>query len=247
MRYVPYRFPLLACVSSGPAPDAETCDGATQRDRALSDACEETRREASERGYQEGFSAGEKDGRDAGFTRGYDEGRRRGSDESRRDVAARFDGVAQTADMLVDSLKKLQSECTAAMQTALIKLVEKVVHQVIRAELTLQPSQLIALIDEAIATMPPVTDGIEIYLNPEECDRIAALSPERAKRWNLIPDNRLESGECRIKAGPHEVDAGCRHRLETCLAQVREQLESACETDVESDSSTANDKELTNA
>jgi flagellar assembly protein FliH len=54
--------------------------------------------------------------------------------------------------------------------------------------------------------------------------RIQELDPKRAKKWNLLADPRLEPGECRVKAGDHEVDAGCQGRLAACMEQVREGL-----------------------
>jgi flagellar assembly protein FliH len=57
--------------------------------------------------------------------------------------------------------------------------------------------------------------------------RIQELDPKRAKKWNLLPDPSLEPGECRVKAGDHEVDAGCQGRLAACMDQVREGLAAA--------------------
>jgi len=98
---------------------------------------------------------------------------------------------------------------------------------VIRAELALQPVQMLALVDEALAGMPPTRDEVEVLLNPEEMKRIQELDPKRAKKWNLLPDPGLEAGECRVKAGDHEVDAGCQNRLAACMEQVREGLAAA--------------------
>jgi flagellar assembly protein FliH len=83
-----------------------------------------------------------------------------------------------------------------------------------------------ALVEETLASMPPTRDEIDVFLNPEELKRIAELDPKRAKRWNLIPDARLDAGECRIKAGDNEVDAGC-HRLAAVMEQVDNQLQIA--------------------
>jgi flagellar assembly protein FliH len=90
--------------------------------------------------------------------------------------------------------------------------------------LALQPAQLLTLVDETLAAMPPVREGVEVYMNPRELQRILEVDPERASRWSLIPDSRLEPGECRINADGHEADAGCRQRLAACIDQVRAQL-----------------------
>jgi flagellar assembly protein FliH len=105
--------------------------------------------------------------------------------------------------------------------------VAKVARSVIRAELALQPVQIMALVDETLASMPPSRDDVDVYLNPEEMKRVTELDPKRAKRWNLIADSRLEPGECRVRAGDNEVDAGCTQRLAAVMEQVDKQLQAA--------------------
>ena len=114
-------------------------------------------------------------------------------------------------------------------RSSVVDLVAKVARQVIRAELALQPVQLLALVDETLASMPPTREEIDVFLNPEELKRISELDPKRAKRWNLIADARLDAGECRIKAGDNEVDAGCHQRLSACMDQVSSHLALAAE------------------
>jgi len=87
--------------------------------------------------------------------------------------------------------------------------------------------QIMALVDETLATMPPTREEIDVFLNPEELKRITELDPKRAKRWNLIADAHLDPGECRIKAGDNEVDAGCHQRLAAVMEQVDNQLQVA--------------------
>jgi flagellar assembly protein FliH len=79
---------------------------------------------------------------------------------------------------------------------------------------------MLNLVDEALAAMPPTREEVEVLLNPEELRRIQELDPKRARKWNLLPDPGLEAGECRVKAGDHEVDAGCQGRLTACMEQV---------------------------
>ncbi len=66
--------------------------------------------------------------------------------------------------------------------------------------------------------------NVEVYLNAEDLGRIRELDAKVAARWNLIADAGLEPGECRITAGKHEADAGCRQRLTACMEQVAAQL-----------------------
>ena len=186
-----------------------------------------------DRGYREGHESGERVGREEGLQRGLAEGRTQGVEDGRRQALeaakTKFAQVAASVDAIRDKLAALQSDYEAALRKEVVELVGRVARQVVRCELTLQPAQLMSLVDEALHTLPSRPDGpVEVYLNPEDRDRILAIDPARAGQWNLIPDRTLEMGECRIKAGDREVDAGCRGRMAACMEQVSLQiLESA--------------------
>lgn len=212
----PHRFPQLSqlasgthAMESGALPSASAAEGYQQ---------------GLDKGYQEGFESGQERGHQEGLTQGHAEGRQRGLEEGRQAARAQFEGLAQPLEQGLAELRRLQSDYQAALRKEVVDLVAKVARQVIRCELTLQPTQMLALIDETLAAMPPAPDDIEIYLNPEECQRIRELAPERTQTWSLIPDARLALGECRVKVGEREADAGCNQRLNACIEQVRTQL-----------------------
>jgi flagellar assembly protein FliH len=48
-----------------------------------------------------------------------------------------------------------------------------------------------------------------------------------------MSDPALDLGECRVRAGDHEVDAGCQNRLAACMTQVRESLDAAAKEDAQ--------------
>ncbi len=144
---------------------------------------------------------------------------------ARRQVLARFDGLAAPIEALRRQLEALLADYESALRTEVVDLVAKVAQQVIRSELTAQPAQLLSLVDEALprCRAGPAT-AIEVFLNRADLERIAQLGDARTEHWNLIPDSTLQPGECRIRAGSNEVDAGCRRRLEACMEQVGTQL-----------------------
>jgi flagellar assembly protein FliH len=175
-------------------------------------------------GQQDGYDAGYEAARAEGFARGQAEGIERGLEEGQAQALAHLDQIGKPVDAALKALKKLKSDFKAAQRKEVVDLVGKIARQVIRAELALQPTQLLALVDEALAAMPPARDTIEVLMNPEELKRVTELDPKRAKKWNLLADPSLIPGEIRVKAGDHEVDAGCQGRLAACMDQVREAL-----------------------
>ena len=176
------------------------------------------------RGQREGYEAGLDQGRSDGYPVGQSEGLQRGIEEGREMAQNSFEELVKPVDAMLKALKKLKLEMRAAQRKEVVDLVGKIARQVIRAELALQPVQLLALVEEALSVMPPSRDQVEVFLNPEELRRVLELDPKRAKKWTLLPDPALEPGECRVRSGDNEVDAGCQGRLSAVMDQVREQL-----------------------
>ena len=217
-QFRPYRFPPLSQFPAAAPRSNGGVDG-KQWQASVSQGFEQGQRD----GYEIGLSRGQEDGFEAGRTAGQEQGR----EEGRHETLVAYDQLARPVDAMLKSLKKLRADYRAAQRKEVVDLVAKVARQVIRAELALQPVQIMALVDETLATMPPTREEIDVYLNPEELKRISELDPKRAKRWNLIADAHLDAGECRIKAGDNEVDAGCHQRLAAVMEQVDNQLQVA--------------------
>lgn len=209
----PHRFPPLAQLSA--ARELATSTPA-QLQAALADGFQQ----GLSKGYEEGHASGLQAGAEAARAEGLAQGREQGLREAR----AQFAELAQPIDALRAELQQMQADYQGALRKEVVDLVEKVARQVIRAELTLQPKQLLALVDETLAGMPARREGVEVYLNPDDLRRIEELAPERLQAWSLRPDAALASGECRLLAGGREADAGCEQRLKACMEQVGSQL-----------------------
>src|SRR5690606_40277938 len=81
------------------------------------------------------------------------------------------------------TLFRSQADYQSAMRKEVIELVAKVARQVIRKEIQMQPTQMLALVDEALSTMPRVAASeISVYLNPEDCERI--IEDRKSTRLN---------------------------------------------------------------
>lgn len=221
-QFRPYHFPPLAqFIANGAAKGAQSSSSAPNEDwqSAVADGYRQGQRE----GYEVGLDEGRADGYDAGHAEGVE----RGIEEGRQQALAELESMAKPVDAMLRSLKKMKTEFRNAQRKEVVDLVGKIARQVIRAELALQPVQMLNLVDEALAAMPPTRDDVEVFMNSEELKRIQELDPKRAKKWNLMADPALEPGECRVRAGDHEVDAGCQGRLAACMTQVHESLDAA--------------------
>ncbi|EGK2838266.1 FliH/SctL family protein, partial [Escherichia coli] len=91
-------------------------------------------------------------------------------------------------------------------------------------ELALQPTQLLALVEEALAAFPAMPETLQVMLSTEEFNRLRDAVPEKVSEWGLTPSPDLPPGECRVITDKSELDIGCEHRLEQCMTALKETL-----------------------
>ncbi|MFG6488993.1 flagellar assembly protein FliH [Roseateles sp. BYS78W] len=215
----PHRFPPLLQLRQGHERVAGLAGAQLQA--ALADGFQEGMGKGYAEGHASGLAAGQEEARRIAEEQGFQQGWER----ARADAGERFAGPLAAVEDLQRQLRQLQDDYQNALRREVVDLVERVARQVIRAELTLRPTQLLALVDETLAAMPAVPrEQVRVHLHPEDLQRLEELAPERAREWRLQADAQLQPGECRVLAGSREADAGCAQRLDACMRQVREQL-----------------------
>lgn len=214
----PFRFPPRV------RPVAQGDEFLTSDPAALQRAVAEGFQEGIDKGYEQGLEQGREAGHREGFERGVEDGKIIGREEGRLQGLQAFNEAALPLDQLVERFERFRQDFEQARREQLLELVQKVSKQVIRCELTLHPTQLLSLAEEALAAMPDDQDDVRILLNPEECTRIKELAPERAAAWRLVPDEKLALGECRVVTAQAEADIGCQQRLDSCMDTLAEHI-----------------------
>ncbi|MFH5254415.1 FliH/SctL family protein [Burkholderia semiarida] len=172
--------------------------------------------EARQTDYEAGYEAGYGAGRQAG--------ERDGLDAVRGEAREALDALVAPLDALAEGLRASRLDDRSGMRGEVALLAEKVARQVIRAELETRPERVLEFVDEALALMPRQPDTVEVRINEDDYRRIEAVAPERLRSWSVVPDARLEPGECRVKAGEREFDAGCGQRLAGCFERIAAHL-----------------------
>lgn len=214
----PFRFPSRVKTSAQAA--AGFADDPAALQRAVADGFQE----GIDKGYREGLEQGREAGHREGFQRGVEDGKALGLEEGRQQGRRAFDEAGRPLDRLIEAFEGFRQEYEQARREELLELVQKVARQVIRCELTLHPTQLLTLAEEALSAMPGDQEDVRIHLNPEECARIRELAPERAAAWRLVPDEKLALGECRVLTAQAEADIGCQQRLDSCMETLAEHI-----------------------
>jgi flagellar assembly protein FliH len=148
------------------------------------------------------------------FQQGLQEGREAGRAEIRAQVerlAGMFHDLAKPFEVL-----------DAEVERELLSLAMALARQIVRRELKTDPTQIIAIIREAIAALPVAARDVRVHLHPEDAavvrDNLAPTESERA--WTMVEDPVMARGGCQITTSTSRIDA----RLETRLAAILSEL-----------------------
>lgn len=193
-------------------------------DAALQSQLQQGFQEGLNRGFAQGMEEGKEEGYQEGLRLGFEEGVRKGRSEGKTQARQQFLEAAHPLDSIIASMETFMANYEQRRREELLQLVEKVTRQVIRCELTLHPTQILTLVEEALAALPQQPEQVKVMLNSEEHRRISEAEPEKVAHWGLTADPDLAPGECRVITNTTEMDVGCQHRLDQCMDALKANL-----------------------
>ncbi|MES1196097.1 MAG: FliH/SctL family protein, partial [Steroidobacter sp.] len=104
------------------------------------------------------------------------------------------------------------------VETQLVSLAFTIAKHVVRRELRIDPSQVIAIVRDTVNLLPLAQRNVRVHLHPEDArllrERLAEPHSERA--WTIVEDPVMARGGCRVSTDTSQIDA----RLETRLAAI---------------------------
>ncbi|GAA4888740.1 flagellar assembly protein FliH [Ferrimonas pelagia] len=182
--------------------------------------------EGLDQGHQAGFSEGQAQGSEAGRKQGFANGRQEGLQSGQQDAQEQLTTALVPLTALKELLEEGHQTQVRQQQELILELVQRVAQQVIRCELTLQPQQVLNLVEETLRALPDGGGEVKIHLEPTACERIKELAPERVAQWTLVADPQISPGGCRVVSDTVDADASVEARLDACMTQVQARLDS---------------------
>ncbi len=154
--------------------------------------------------WQEGFDQGYEDGLSKGHVKGLDSGQ-----EVINSLSRTLDALSKPAQLFNDHVME-----------ELVAVIRAVARQLVRREIRQDPGQLIAVIREAVNTLPFSSQQIQIRLHPEDSVivREALALDSKAPIWELIEDPVLNRGDVRLVGDASQVDGRLETRLNTLIS-----------------------------
>jgi len=218
----------------------ENQEGATENVSAeeVEKIRDNARQEGLDIGKQEGISQGKQEGinqgKQEGIDQGKEEGRKLGLEQGLADAKTQVDEKLLRLNKLLTNLTHAINEQDYKIEQALLNLITEIARAVVKRDLEINPEQIMAVVKEAVAVLPPTRDNIRIFVNPNELDLVKEAAEQGGENWRIFADESLTVGGCRVETEQSVVDFTTDTRFKTMIDQIlAKQLSLPQEIDLE--------------
>jgi len=148
--------------------------------------------------YQEGFAAGMKDGR------------------------AESHAIAQRMQTVMLALNHSMTQFEEEMAQEIMNLALDIARQMVRSSLEADPSIVLAVVREAIESLPQTYQHPTLVLHPEDALLVRDMLAQeyQGEAWRIQEDPRIERGGCRVETGATEIDANMEDRWKRIVSAL---------------------------
>lgn len=158
---------------------------------------------------------------DEAFAKGHQAGVAAGKAEFEQ-ATAKLNTQSARIEKLLNALARPLSDVDQQVETELVTLALTVARQLVRRELRIDPTQVIAIVRESVALLPASTRDIRVHLHPEDAavvrERLAAPAGERA--WTIVEDPVTTRGGCRVTTDTALIDARLETRIQAVINEI---------------------------
>ncbi len=154
---------------------------------------EEISNQAYEDVRQQAYQDGLKQGHQEGYQAGLDEGK---------------NAIAQQAQLLNTAVANVFSYLQGQddeVEQALVNVATCIASSVLRRELSVDSSQIQAVVQDAIALLPMSASNLTVYLSEQDHQMLSGHT-EIPEQWTLHIDRTLKPGGCRVTSEHSVVD-----------------------------------------
>ena len=160
----------------------------------------------------------------AGLIHARELARREGMEEGRREAAALLEGERVALKALIASMNEVMQDFEQSLANDVLSMSLELAKLIIRQSLRVKPEAIIAVVREAVESLPGVSDQTVLLVHPADAVLIRmAAENDRALGelpWKIVEDEHIERGGCRLETPTTEVDATLETRWRRVLAAL---------------------------
>lgn len=200
------------------------------RQAAYADGLEEGRKEGYEAGHKEGLKTGHDEGFISGEKEGREHGEEKGLEETRKDVEARLERLEELMGELLVPIQRHEDE----LETALVNLTTVLARAVLYRELSLDSSQITAVVKKALASLPSTSENVRIHIHPDDYQFVGEVADRFEAKTSVVEDAAIMRGGCKLETRHSLVDYTIEKRFQKAVQDMlNEELNQASPGDGE--------------
>lgn len=152
----------------------------------------------------------------------WDEAHARGLEAGRAAGKAEIERKAARLEALLSAMTSPLADIDDQVEEELTQLALAVARQILRRELAIDPSHVIAAVREALNELPSSSRDIKVVLNPDDAQlvRDALSQPSGHANWEIVEDPVIAHGGCKVLSPNTTVDASLEARIRAVASRV---------------------------
>ncbi|MBV1910154.1 MAG: flagellar assembly protein FliH [Kangiellaceae bacterium] len=154
------------------------------------------------------------------YKEGFEKGKREGLASAESEIKEKTDLLEGMLSQLIEPVQA----CGEKTQQELLELAFAVSRQIVRRELKQDPTQLIAIIRDALKLLPIGSKNIQVLLHPDDATIVRQLlsihSDSPDSRWQLVEEPSMERGGCLLKTDNSNVDASVDRQIAVLFSRI---------------------------
>lgn len=152
----------------------------------------------------------------------WDEAYARGLEAGRVAGKAEVDRVGARLQQVLTAMASPLQDVDDQVEAELVQLALAVARQIIRRELAVDPSHVIAAVRQALGELPASSLEIRVLLNPDDAQlvRETLSRPSGHASWDIVEDPVIERGGCKVITPNTTVDASVEARIRAVASRV---------------------------
>ncbi len=152
------------------------------------------------------------------YEEGFSLGKNEGIEKGREIISAQVENIESICNLLNAPLQDLDKQVIEELtDLALI-----VAQHLIRREISVDPGQVVAVIQQAMSELPVSSRNIKLYLHPEDSTLVSNMLENKndTVNWEILSDPLLSRGGCRVATETSHIDASIEKRLAQIVAEL---------------------------
>jgi flagellar assembly protein FliH len=147
-----------------------------------------------------------------------------GVEAGRREAGAALESERAALKALVAGMNELIQDFEQSLANDVLSMSLELAKLIVRQSLRVKPEVVVAVVREAVESLPGVSDQTVLLVHPEDAALVRkAAESDRALGqlpWKIVEDGHIERGGCRLETPTTEVDATLETRWRRVLASL---------------------------